>query len=422
MNAFLIYLAKVAVGAALLYAAFAIFYRKETFFRRNRIMLLLIMILPAIIPLLSLSLSSSDGIPIYSDGTIYKVIASGNAIDQSAFSRIDFGASSILFIVWSVVALFMLIRTITGITKTMSIIRTGERINGTNTVITDNDYSPFSFWSFIVLPRELLENDEYSEILAHEEAHIAQKHTVDLLLCEFYIALFWFNPVAWFIKKSVVLNHEYLADSATIEASTDIKYYQYSLLNMRPGLMYIPIAHNYNSNIKNRIIMMNKKPTRDYAVLKNLFILPAVMVLFVAFSFKPAPDHDALSGQQPVFSETSKEELFRFVIGTIGYPQNAREAGTVGKIYVIVETGNNGKIKSVTAKDGSEDPGVSYVLDELDVIGYGNNSSVNGSNDLTILKNEGIRTCKLIEDLDIPELKSGSMKFAIPINFKLESK
>ncbi len=422
MNGFLIYLAKVAVGSALLYAVFAIFYGKETFFRRNRIMLLLVMLLPAIIPLLNLSLTMPDGPSAYYEGSIYKVIASGDVINRSALSLFDLGFAAILFIIWAVMALFMLIRTITGIVKTMSIIRAGERIDGTNRVLTDNDFPPFSFWSFIVLPGKTFDNDDYNEIVAHEEAHIAQKHTLDLLLCELYIALFWFNPVAWLIRKSVVLNHEYLADSATLETTADIKYYQYSLLSMRPGLMYIPIAHNYNSNIKNRIIMMNKKSTRNYAAWKNLLILPAVMFLLAVFSFKSSPVRGELPGQQNIFSEDSKVELLRFVMTNIVYPQNAREAGTVGSIFVIVETGNNGKIKSVTAKNGSEDPGVPYVLDELVVVGYGDITDADGSNDLTLLKEEGIRTCKLIEGLDIPELKNGSMKFSIPIKFKLESK
>ena len=422
MNSILIYLAKVAVGSALLYIAFAIFYGKETFFRRNRFMLLLIMILPSIIPLLSLSLNSPNGTPIYSEGAIYKVIASGNAINQAAFSRMDFGVTSILFIVWSVIAIFMLIRTIAGIAKTMSIIRTGERINGTNTIITDNDYSPFSFWSFIVLPRKTFENGDYSEILAHEEAHIAQKHTIDLLLCELYLAFFWFNPVAWLIKKSVVLNHEYLADSASVAKVADTKDYQYSLLNLRQGLLYIPIAHNYNSNIKNRIIMMNKKPTRDYAVWKNLLILPAILILLAVFSCESTPGGNSIEQQSDFSSEFSTDSWTKMLIPIyqkVIYPQEAREAGTIGQIYVIIKTGSNGKIKSITAINGSEDPGVSIVLHEIVVVGYGTPN--NSSNDLNPLKKAGEDACKVIENLDIPELKNRRMEFAIPFNFTLKS-
>jgi beta-lactamase regulating signal transducer with metallopeptidase domain len=379
------------------------------------------MFLPVIIPLLNFSISTTESISVISEGAIYKVIDSGSAIDQSFLSRLDLEVSTILFLFWVVTAIFMLVRTIYGVIKTLSIIQKGERIKGTNIVLTENDYSPFSFWKFIVLPRNIYENGDCREIIAHEEAHIAQKHTLDLLLSELYIAFFWFNPVAWLIKKSVVLNHEYLADSASVAQSTNTKYYQYSLLNLKPGLLYIPITHNYKSNIKNRIVMMNKKPTRDYAVWKNMLILPAILFLFAVFSCESTPGGNSIEQQSEFSSEFSTDSWTKMLIPIyqkVIYPQEAREAGTVGQVYVIVKTGSNGKIKSIAAVDGSDDPGVSNILHEVVVVGYGNPNS--SSNDLNPLKKAAEDACKVLENLDIPELKNGKMEFAIPFTFTLQ--
>ncbi len=60
--------------------------------------------------------------------------------------------------------------------------------------------------------------------------------------------------------------------------------YQYKLLNIKTELRNISLAHNFNSLIKNRIIMINKKPTRRYAALKSMLILPVVAFAVYAFA------------------------------------------------------------------------------------------------------------------------------------------
>ena len=42
--------------------------------------------------------------------------------------------------------------------------------------------------------------------------HIEQKHSWDKLFIEFVQAVFWFNPIFYWLKKELFLIHEYLAD------------------------------------------------------------------------------------------------------------------------------------------------------------------------------------------------------------------
>ena len=88
----------------------------------------------------------------------------------------------------------------------------------------------------------------------------------------------------WFIKRSVILNHEYLADRVSLLNNKSVKEYQYRLLNFRADLKSISLAHNFNSLIKNRIIMINKKPSSVLATFKNLVILPMVAIVAYAFA------------------------------------------------------------------------------------------------------------------------------------------
>ncbi|MBK9391873.1 MAG: hypothetical protein IPN68_17390, partial [Bacteroidetes bacterium] len=113
-----------------------------------------------------------------------------------------------------------------------------------------------SFFPYAVIPSEVYNSGNYTDILDHESAHLRQGHTFDLLLSEIFIAFQWFNPFAWLIKRSVVLNHEYLADQVFV-INRSIKDYQYRLLNIAGEVKAVSLAHTFNSLIKSRIIMIN---------------------------------------------------------------------------------------------------------------------------------------------------------------------
>ena len=72
---------------------------------------------------------------------------------------------------------------------------------------------PHSFLKYIFLSRKRYENKEIpTEVIAHEATHVRQKHSLDILFIEFLQVVFWFNPLFWMTKKSITLNHEFLAD------------------------------------------------------------------------------------------------------------------------------------------------------------------------------------------------------------------
>ena len=55
-----------------------------------------------------------------------------------------------------------------------------------------------------------------TDILTHEEAHIRNGHSWDLLLVELCVWLQWFNPAAWLLKQELQNVHEYEADEAVL--------------------------------------------------------------------------------------------------------------------------------------------------------------------------------------------------------------
>jgi hypothetical protein len=89
-------------------------------------------------------------------------------------------------------------------------------------------------------------------------------------------------------------------------------------------------------------VMINKKPTRNYATLKSLIILPVVAILFVMFSFKPESTLRNTGNQKPLFSKTSESEILGFLAKNTGYPQEARSSSDTGKVFVVVKMNMGG--------------------------------------------------------------------------------
>ena len=71
---------------------------------------------------------------------------------------------------------------------------------------------------------------QLEEILAHEEVHVRQKHTWDVLLSQGISIVYWNNPVSWLLKQAIRENLEFLADAEVIRQGYNRKDYLYHLL------------------------------------------------------------------------------------------------------------------------------------------------------------------------------------------------
>lgn len=106
---------------------------------------------------------------------------------------------------------------------------------------------------------------EIKEILVHEQTHVRELHSADILLAQIAIIICWINPFAWLIRSEMRINHEYLADRKVIANGYDKKTYQYHLLGLEHT--QLAAANLYNNfsvlPLKNRIKMLNRKRTRN---------------------------------------------------------------------------------------------------------------------------------------------------------------
>jgi bla regulator protein blaR1 len=172
-------------------------------------------------------------------------------------------------------------------------------------VLLKHPVTPHSFFNYIFFSKTAYEADEIpQEVIVHEKAHVTQKHSWDILFFELLRIVFWFNPLLYFIKHSIKLNHEFLADRAVLNQGADTRKYQTILLDFSSSDSYrdpslINLAHsiNYSSTrlndmfskssfgqVKKRFTVMKTRTSKKAALLKGLLILPFVAVLIFGFS------------------------------------------------------------------------------------------------------------------------------------------
>lgn len=430
MDNLFLYLLKVSAGTMLFYLCYVLFFSEDTFYLRNRIFLIGLLLLSIIIPLLKVFNFFAVDSTIENTNSMNSIIISGAIIGATVSEKItSFDLNNLFICLYFTITSLFLLRALISVARTFMIIRNGtiQDTKFPRVVLSDMEHPTFSFFPYVVIPKKIFESGDYLEILAHEKAHIRQGHTFDLLFSELLIVFLWFNPFMWLIKRSMVLNHEYLADNFSLKSSCSIKEYQYKLLNIPNSLMNVPLAHNFSSLIKNRIVMINKRPTRNYAALKSIIILPVVAILFVMFSFKPESNLLKNDSQQPLFSKTSESKILKFLAMNTGYPQEAKTTSDTGSVFVVLKMGKGGKIIESNAFTHESKITVP-ILKEIGIVAYippvpgheKTNSSKAANAEHPQLKTECLRVVNTLGSCEIPEWKDKDMEFAIAFKFMLK--
>lgn len=245
----LIYLIKVSIGTTLLYLCYLLFFNRDTFYLRNRIFLVLVLLVPIFVPAIRIPVIPHDpmiaGTSESFSNLILPVTSSKESLPSAVAKSFDF--TKLGLVIYFSVSIIFILRCVISVLSTFRIIRSGSLMDSRfpRVVVTDQKVSPFSFFPYVVIPADLANNDNYEDVLSHEIAHVQQGHTFDLMLSEILIALQWFNPFVWFIKRSMILNHEYLADHVSISRLIDVKEYQRRLLRVNAGLAAVPFSTQF---------------------------------------------------------------------------------------------------------------------------------------------------------------------------------
>lgn len=270
-------------------------------------------------------------------------------------------------------------------------------------ILVPDDTAPFSFLNQIVVGCHDLDDNELRCILVHESFHVQQLHTVDVIVMRLMCCLAWFNPFAWLMLRELRAVHEYQAD-ATSTDTCGREEYLHMLYRQATGIGYGHITNNFQSiNLKNRIVMMNRTKTR-YGAWKAVAALPVAALLLLAGckptetkekEFQPAlPTSDVsftitetadsvpadmqnavakVSTKSVMMTSTSSNggpvadkettetdpefpggmwELYKYMAENIRYPEQAKNDGVQGRVFVRFVIDADGTVKEAEVLRG----------------------------------------------------------------------
>ena len=282
MEALLQYLIKSAAVLALFYICFKTLLSNETFFTTKRIYLQLGLLSCLLLPFVVITnYVTIDPIPLDWNNLPLSYQTAQKTNPPAWDWRLT------LVQTYCVGVLFMLVRLLHQGYSVGSLIRSGVKHRDGNFthVQVDQKVLPFSFFNYIVYNPNLHSATDLNTILKHEKEHCKQKHSLDVLAVQLFLIFQWFNPFAWLYQKEVALNIEYAADEATLRGVHSKKEYQYVLLDLAVGRQNLAIINPfYNSLIKNRIFMLNKKKSTSKSLWKILPIVPLTVLFVFAFN------------------------------------------------------------------------------------------------------------------------------------------
>jgi len=284
MESYLIYIGKVAAAAGAFYLAYLVLFQNQKQFVFNRIYLPVSLLLSFIIPFITFTTVQYIEAPA-TDATSFAFLGSTPATNE-AYSKSPTFWPDYLFGLYLLGVAGFLIHLLTGHFNATRMVRKSivKNLFGSRVHVTKKDVHPFSFFNKIVLPDKSLDSPNLKMIVAHENIHVKEKHTLDILFAEVLFLVQWFNPFAWLIKDAVKNNLEYKTDHEIVKTS-DPQKYQLAMVALADKKGVAPFLTALNgSQLKNRIIMMKKKTENKFAPLKQLIILPLLAVLVMGLS------------------------------------------------------------------------------------------------------------------------------------------
>jgi hypothetical protein len=338
MVRFMIYLFETGICLSLLYLAYWLFLRRETYFNFNRLFLVGTLLLALGVPLLHLTMAIPQGSSLenpargvlkfrnsYEElvrqidadfgtepGSRHSVVGNSTSMmdeagmrpsgdrhgggisgdELTALSGEDpkrsrLSISALLFIIYIGGVMYFFARFVYLVIRLYLLAKKNivSRQDGFRMVEIEEEISPFSFFRFLFINNGSFNDSELQHVLEHEKAHIRQKHTTDHLFAHALAVFQWFNPFAWQIRKALKTTHEYIADRHVIDGGIERRDYQALLLKQVIGYHSVELVNNFNLKpIKQRIAMMNKTKSGLSAKLKATLVAPFAIIIFFLFA------------------------------------------------------------------------------------------------------------------------------------------
>lgn len=309
-TSFFIYMLRSVLCLSLFYIFYYLCLRNETFYRFNRFIILGFVLASMLIPILEIQRESF--VPqvdrfferwevSQENDEMVLMMNESESMAETVLSvkeaKEEFGWNihgwDYLWLLYVAGMILFTIRYFVSMKQLHRLLCSSEKRNwqkGIRLVIHEQNISPFSWNSYIVLSRKEL-NSNGVEILIHEQAHICNRHFEDLLLMDICLLIYWFNPAMWLFRNELKAVHEFEADEWVLKKGVDARKYQLLLIEKSVGTRFYSMAHNLKHNLlKKRINMMLKEKSNSVKQLKYLVTLPLIIITAVVFAGNVSED------------------------------------------------------------------------------------------------------------------------------------
>lgn len=302
MEALFIYFLKANGLLTTFFLAYYFLLRKETFFNKNRWFLIFGLLASVLLPLITFTKTIwVDPTPID-----YETISNDYIpyIIENKVTEEPIDWNSILMYVYFGISIILVLRLLIEVLSFFRIVSFGKRIKTKEAILIDNstNENPFSFFKHIVFNSQMFSEEELEHIITHENIHVKEKHSIDVLVSKLFCAFFWINPIMWLYQKEMLQNLEYIADDKASTLVQDKINYQKTLLKVVTNQHQLSITNQfYQSLIKKRIVMLNTNQSNQRKSWKYTLILPVLSAFMLLFQVETV-------AQEKKSSETKVKE------------------------------------------------------------------------------------------------------------------
>lgn len=364
------HIVKTILCSSILILFYYLVLEREKIFRFIRFYLLFSIVFAFIVPLITIKTRQPASII---PEKVYQQISSiQSTISQQTLPSVNENITHVNYIlfIYIAVTLFLLCRFIINILVLFKKIRNNGFVTykGSILVLTRDNHVPHSFLNYVFIYKEDFEKGTIeNEIFSHELAHVKQRHSLDILFIEFLMLFAWINPILFLYRKSIQLNHEFLADDFVVNTITNPRDYQLLLLDKARHSSVLVLSSSFNYfETKKRIIMMTRETSFRTALLKQIALVPVIIFTIFFFSTKGIAQNTKNPTQQLTIS--AQEHLWTpedvpsfnhdrysftmgfssWVAGQIKYPTEALRKKIQGWVHIGYTVDSNGTISNVT--------------------------------------------------------------------------
>jgi len=256
-------------------AVYHLFLEKEKMHRFNRFYLLFALAFSISLPFITIELVGETATvpvePVYMEQPLVTQTTVTTPVDYT---------TPILWSLYAAITLLLTVKFAKNIHYFTKQVRKNQsqKLEDATLVLLEEKVIPHTFLNYIFVSKEEHQHNSIEqELYTHELAHVRQKHSLDVLFIEVLKTVLWFNPLLYFYKKAIQLNHEFLADETVVTGSNNIIDYQKLLLQKAVPATNYQLASSLNFSVtKKRFKMMTKATPKRKALLLKLAALPVI--------------------------------------------------------------------------------------------------------------------------------------------------